>query len=433
MKFRSGCFIAILFLFSCSKTDEGLEPNHLVNSNEFLTDVIIQDIFTPPVASRIYAYSNLAAYECLAVFTDSIRTLDETLNQFDIQLAPPQEQVDPGIASFIAFHKVAREIVFSYSMVDDRIDSMINVYNKYYTEDIVNHSIGFGEKVAKIIVDYSKADGYHQRTGYTRYSNNKEELGRWTATPPDYMEGIEPNWNTLRPFLLDSANQFAPPPPTSFSIDPKSQFYKEAHDVYSAVENIDEEQKAIAKFWDCNPNISYRKGHMMFYHQKLSPGGHWIGITNLIIDEKRSGIYSSAKALTFVSLSLFDAFLSCWDEKYRSSLIRPITYINKYIDKEWNSILQTPAFPEYTSGHSVISAAAAVTLTNVYGDNIQFVDTTEEPYGLPARKFSSFMAASQEAAISRFYGGIHYMPAIENGVEQGINVAEFALNKLSEK
>ena len=83
------------------------------------------------------------------------------------------------------------------------------------------------------------------------------------------------------------------------------------------------------------------------------------------------------------------------------------------------TLTSNTSFPEYTSGHSVISRAAAVILTDLYGDNFAFTDTTEVLYGLPERKYNSFIHASEEAAISRLYGGIHYMMAIEEGVKQG--------------
>ncbi|MFW5760284.1 MAG: vanadium-dependent haloperoxidase, partial [Cyclobacteriaceae bacterium] len=126
-----------------------------------------------------------------------------------------------------------------------------------------------------------------------------------------------------------------------------------------------------------------------------------------------------------------DAFISCWDEKYRSSLIRPETYIYRYIDPDWKPLLQTPAFPEYTSGHSVISASAAVVLTELIGENFAFADSSEVDYGLPVRQYRSFYEASDEAAISRLYGGIHYRPACDNGIDQGRKVGNFIMDKIS--
>ncbi|HDZ15523.1 MAG TPA: phosphatase PAP2 family protein, partial [Pricia sp.] len=127
---------------------------------------------------------------------------------------------------------------------------------------------------------------------------------------------------------------------------------------------------------------------------------------------------------------LADAYISCWDEKYRSVVIRPETYINQHIDPDWLPVLQTPPFPEYTSGHSVISSAAAMLLTELFGNKFTFDDSTETEFGLPVRHFDSFREAAEEAAISRFYGGIHYMPAIVNGQDEGFAIGEFFAARL---
>ena len=169
----------------------------------------------------------------------------------------------------------------------------------------------------------------------------------------------------------------------------------------------------------------------MFATKKITPGGHWIGITNIATREAGIDFMGTVEAYALVSIALADAFISCWDEKYRSELIRPETVINQYIDEDWVPALQTPPFPEYTSGHSVISAAAATALTVLFGEPFPFEDTTELEYGLPSRTFNSFYEASEEAAISRLYGGIHYMPACENGVEQGRALGKFVVSNLT--
>ena len=118
-------------------------------------------------------------------------------------------------------------------------------------------------------------------------------------------------------------------------------------------------------------------------------------------------------------MALADGFISCWEEKYNSELIRPETLINRYIDENWTPVLQTPPFPEYPSGHSVVSGAASVVLTRLFGDNFAYDDDTEVRYGLPVRSFTSFNQAAEEAALSRLYGGIHYRAAIDKGLLQG--------------
>ena len=193
------------------------------------------------------------------------------------------------------------------------------------------------------------------------------------------------------------------------------------------------EQKEIANFWDCNPFKMNVRGHVIYATKKISPGGHWINITRLACKKAKADFVQSAEAYACLSITLADSFISCWDEKYRTNVIRPETFINQYIDANWLPLLQTPPFPEYTSGHSVISIASAIILTKLFGENFSFADSTEVEFGLPVRHFKSFETAAEEAAISRFYGGIHYMPAIKNGVEEGKKIGSFIAEKLRTK
>jgi len=283
--------------------------------------------------------------------------------------------------------------------------------------------------VGNHIVKWASKDGYNERTGLGAYQI-PEDISKWQPTGPDFMEAIEPHWSTLRTFVIDSASQFNPGGPTSFDTAANSDFYKGALDVYNIVNSGTPEKLEIAQFWDCNPNISYTQGHVMMYRQQNSPGGHWVHIAAEVVEAENLNPMEQANTFALTCITLADAFISCWEEKYNSDLIRPQTYINNYIDSTWNPILQTPAFPEHTSGHSVASASAATVLSHLFGDNYVFTDSTEVPFGLPARNFNSFYEASEEAAISRFYGGIHYMPAITLGVTQGKELAGYVLKKV---
>ena len=244
------------------------------------------------------------------------------------------------------------------------------------------------------------------------------------------MAAVEPYWNKIRSFTLDSASQFQPALPTVFSKEKGSPFYKDAIEVYETGRNMTPEQRNIANFWDCNPFFLNIAGHVNFAGKKISPSGHWISIVGIVCRKANRDLAASAAAYTLASIALFDGFISCWDEKYRSNLIRPETYINANIDESWRPLLQTPPFPEYTSGHSVISAATALVLTSIFGENFGFDDSSESEFGLPVRHFASFNAACNEAAISRLYGGIHYRPAIENGQVQGKKIGEWVLAKI---
>jgi hypothetical protein len=205
--------------------------------------------------------------------------------------------------------------------------------------------------------------------------------------------------------------------------------------VYEITEKItaigdESEEVQIAKFWDCNPYVSVTRGHLMFATKKITPGAHWIGITKIACRKAGFDFDDTVYAYTKTSMTIFDGFISCWDEKYRSNLIRPETLINQHFDENWKPILQTPPFPEYSSGHSVVSGAASVVLTDIFGEDFSFEDDTELPYGLPVRNFNSFEEAAYEAAISRMYGGIHYRAAVDIGIEQGRSLGKYVVDNL---
>ena len=177
--------------------------------------------------------------------------------------------------------------------------------------------------------------------------------------------------------------------------------------------------KEVARFWDDNASATTHVGHLMYATKKPSPGGHWINITAIACKQSNFNWVQSAQAYAMTSIAMYDGFISCWDEKYRSEYVRPVTAINEFIDPKWEPLLQTPPFPEYTSGHSVISGAASTVLIQQFGTGFAFHDTTELKYLGLERSFPSIEAVTDEIGISRFYGGIHYMSAINNGKAQG--------------
>lgn len=406
-------------------------PEILHQTVKSLTDIIVHDIFSPPVASRIYAYPNIAAYEILRYDYPEYQSMVGQLHGLETLPEPDtSKEINFPLAAIQSFITVSRTKVFS----EDKLDAVEKEALEYFKElgipaGVFKRSQEYGNEVAEAVIAWSDKDNYKQTRTFPRYTVT-DDPDRWTPTPPDYMDGIEPHWNKIRTFVIDSATQFIPIRPTSYDMDTTSTFFKEVMQVYDVGKNLSPEQKAIAEFWDCNPFVTHHQGHVMFATKKITPGGHWIGITKIACEKLDADIMKSSEAYAKTSIALADAFISCWDEKYRSVLVRPETVINQHIDEEWRPLLQTPPFPEYTSGHSVISSAAAVTLTDIFGEPFQFVDSTEVEYGLPPRTFNSFMEASAEAAISRLYGGIHYMPACVNGVEQGKKVGNYVVAHL---
>lgn len=435
LKFRT--LILGVLVVSCSNPvnegwrSEADNPDFLHRTMRQVTDIIIHDIFSPPVASRIYGYTSIAAYEAAIQGNPAFVSLSGQVNGLE-PVPAPQEGVEYSfqLAAVEAAIQVGRALVFSEDKMDAFHTTILNEYRATgMPEDVFQRSVEYGSTVAKHIMAWSSTDNYKQTRSFPKYTVDNDPA-TWKPTPPAYMDGVEPHWNKVRSFALDSANQFRPAPPTAFGIDKDSKFYQEAYEVYKAGVELSEEQKEIARFWDCNPFVMNVKGHVMFATKKVSPGGHWLAITHQACKQEGKSLAESAEAYALVSIALMDAFVSCWDEKYRSNLVRPETFINQHIDENWTPLLQTPPFPEYTSGHSMISNASAVVLTELFGDNFSFTDSTELDFGMPPRTFDSFKDAAAEAAISRLYGGIHYRPACEIGTEIGTQIGEFITEKL---
>ncbi len=427
---------ALVLLFSSCKENiaykEKLnDPEIFQASMKKLTDVIVYDIFSPPVASRVYMYPTLASYAIMQkAYPEKYNSLEGQVNGYTDIPEPNDEKINMHLASIHAFLTIGKHLIFSEEKIDEYQQNIYAELQKDgLPDEVLEASKNYGTLVSKHILKWADTDMYKQTRTYPKYTI-LEEPQYWKPTPPDYMDGIEPSWNKMRTLVLDSAGQFPPVPPLPYSLDKESAFYKQLMQVYDVGSGADSNHKEIASFWDCNPYVSHHRGHAMFATKKITPGGHWIGITAIAIRKTDTNFDETINAYANVTTSLYDGFISCWDEKWRSLVVRPETVINQSIDEEWVPLLQTPPFPEYTSGHSVISRAAAVTLTSLFGDNFSFEDTTEEEYGLPTRNFTSFLQASDEAAISRLYGGIHYMMAIEEGVKQGEKVGLYITKNL---
>ncbi len=401
----------------------------LHRAQKALTDVIIHDIFSPPIASRIYAYTNIAAYEVLVKQNSSYHSLYRQLNAFP-EIPVCNDKICISLAAVNAFLITGKRLVFSEAMLQDSIIRILQWYkNKKISRELYTASMLYGEQVADVIMQWAVNDKYKETRSLRRYNYLKQE-GKWMPTPPVYMAAVEPYWNRIRPMVMDSCSQFRPELPLPFSTDTSSSFYRQVLEVYDITRHLSAQNIAVASFWDCNPFAVTTEGHLNFATKKISPGGHWMSIAGIVCRNTNASIIKAAAAYTLTAIALFEGFIICWDEKYRSNVIRPETFINKYIDEGWQPLLQTPPFPEYTSGHSVISTAAATILNNIFGEGIGFNDDTEVEFGLPIKYFTSFTAASNEAAISRLYGGIHYRAAIENGQRQGSNLGIWLLTKI---
>lgn len=302
----------------------------LHRAHEALTSVIVHDIFSPPVASRIYVYAHIAAYEVLRQADDRCRSLEGQIEGFP-NIPSPEKPVSYSLAGVYAFLVTGQKLIFSEAILEDSIQSILASCREKTPRKLVDESLRYGQRAADEILKWAALDGYAETRKIRRYNLLKEE-GKWIPTPPAYMAAIEPHWKKIRPLALDSAAQFRPPAPTAFSKEKDTPFYNMANTVYRTVKELTPDQTDIANFWDCNPFVVNIHGHANYATKKLSPGGHWLSIAGIASMQSGADIVQSSAAYTLTAIALFDGFISCWEEKYRSNLIRPETYINAYID-----------------------------------------------------------------------------------------------------
>jgi predicted small secreted protein len=436
---KTAIVITVLVLFSivltaCDQTTSPGNDTELPETSEYDASVasawfglsleLIEQTagFSPPVASRALSYMGATLYETVTPGIPGYRSLAGELNGLE-PLTQPGAEIHWPAAANSALAEITRKLFRSAEpdllQAIDALEETLNGQFKLHADDgVFNRSVEYGREVAGEIYNWSQSDGGHQgfTTNFPDNYTPPEGPGMWIPTPPNYQTALQPYWGENRPFALSKANECSVTPPPAYSEDPESVFYAESLEVYETVGQLSDEQREIALFWSDDPG------------KTSTPPGHWISILNQVISEHNHSLDTAAEAYARLGIALADAFIVCWYEKYHYDLIRPISYIQQVIDPGWNDPeitdpVFTPPFPEYPSGHSVQSGAAAVVLTDLFGE-VSFTDLTHETRGLAPRSFASFWEAAEEAVISRLYGGIHYRAGIEFGVEHGRCIGE---------
>lgn len=372
---------------------------------------------TPPIASRLFGYAGVALYEAVVPGMPGYQSLASQLNdlsslpQPDPQLAYHWPTVANAALATLSHTLLAGASTATARAVIDLERQLSDQFAATAPADVVPRSVAHGQRIGLAIADWAEADGIGalNNCNYTPPSGP----GLWEPTPPQYAAPVQPCWGQMRPFVLrERSNQCQPTARPVYSEETDSQFYFEALDVYLTVKNLTADQQEIARFWSDDLG------------KTGTPPGHTISILTQIARNRQLSLDVAAEAYARLGIAVADAFISCWQTKFATNVVRPVTYIGRVIDPDWTSPLTTPPFPEYTSGHSVQVGAAAAVLTSLFGDNYEFTDDTHHDLGLVRRSFSSFSAMAEEAAISRLYGGIHYRSAIEAGLRQGACIGE---------
>lgn len=397
-----------------------------------LNDVVLYNNFPPVIASRNYAYANIAAYECMAAGDSLYQSLAGQIEHLPKMPVPVAgKKIDFPLAALLSFVKVGNAVTFPEGVLMDYYDELKQEARKAgMPKEVLQNTIAFSDTISATVMQWSQEDHYAQTRSAERFTVTTQE-GRWSPTPPTYAQAMEPHWCDIRTLAIDSCNQFTPPPPPAYDMKNKNGvFYRQLMEVKASVDSLTDDQKHIAEFFDDNPFNLHVTGHVMYATKKFSPPGHWMNIVGIAAEKAKTDFSTTVGAYTATSIALFDGFIACWKAKYTENSIRPETVINKYVDSEWRPFLQTPPFPSYVSGHSVISAASAEVMTHFFGDNFSYTDTSGLEFGIPSRSFKSFRDAALEASWSRLYGGIHYRADLEEGNTMGRRIGEYIVQQI---
>jgi hypothetical protein len=409
-----------------------LDPAPVVEWMELLRERVHAEVVNAPAASRLYAYAGVTVYESLVGGMPSYRSLAFQVNGL-IDLPFPEAPIDTydwlSVANG-ALSTTLNGLMFEASQeTHDAFNTLRQSQADARTQAVgqaaVMRSMALGDQIAKGLLNWVNADGYRdaRQMNLDYRLPTADMFGLAPAGDYLYVQTdtsiplAEPYWGTIRPFGIASPYDCYVTNNMFFSTDPESAFYQQAMEVFEVGNDLTAEQREIAEFWIDTPGES------------STPAGHWVSIMNQLTVQLDLTLQDSAMMYGMVGMVLGDSFITAWSQKYEELLLRPVTYINRHISRSWRSYLVTPQFPEYPSGHSVVSAAAADMLTNLLGI-VPFTDETHLADTGVVRSFMSFEQAADEAAISRLYGGIHYRTAIENGKRMGRCIAAQTLDNI---
>lgn len=377
--------------------------------------------YTPPVAARAFAYLGVAAYEAASAGATTTSLAGQVAG---LTALPARESgaYDEALIQHALMSEAVQTFFGNTGPTGQRAMEAMREktgakLRAAVAEDVVKRSEAYGLAVAKHIEKFSLSDGgaVIENMGFPMDWKLTEGPEHWQPTSKIVQQQapLLPNWGKNRPFAMPADAIPTAGTPPDYSEDPASDFYKQALEVYDTSKSLTDDQKIIAKFWSDDPMLS------------PTPPGHWISITMEILAAEGSDLITAANALARVGMAVNDAFIACWHDKFVFDRLRPFTYIRRVIDPKWEPMLITPPFPEYPSGHSTQSGAAASVLTAIFGENFAFDDATHVDDNIPARHFISFTEAAAEAAASRLYGGIHFRAANDNGLKQGAEIGTY--------
>jgi hypothetical protein len=446
MKTTNILLLSCLFcLLACQKEDTYILPpttqftygnsEVALKWGQMTTKILYKEpLNTPTYASRCLGYIGLAMYESVVHGFPEYRTMVGQLDDLD-KLPMPEDGKEYNWNLCLNASQGAVLKHFYPNMSGEKrvsLDSLeLAIYRANNLDiEITNRSVEYGKRIAASIIELSKTDGGHEA-----YKSNFDVNYKFPTGPgmwiPIVSGGQAPvalpmhhTWGKNRTFIKANS-KLNYPKPLQYSINKDSEWYKQYMEVYEISLKMTQEQKEIAMWWGDDPNFT------------MTPPGHSYNLANITIRKAKPNLITATQTYARVGIAVADAFITCWDIKFKYNIERPSTYITAINKKAWTSFFPEPPFPAFTSGHATQSSAAATVLTDIYGENFSFIDDTHK--GRPddmvrqvaykPRSFTSFWASAEECAMSRLYGQIHTRQDNDTGLQEGKKVGA-NVNKL---
>lgn len=372
--------------------------------------------YYPPMAARAFGYMGVTLYEAVQPGIQGSKSLSTVLNQYDASKHPKMDATKEYNWALSANAAMAQQMRNFFKNINPRnlasVDSLeaynVKVYETNEKKEVVDNSIAFGKSIAAAIFEYAKTDGGHEAY-LNPFTSFNPSPGPHVWEPTGSGPAMGSTWGNNRTMLAVN-NTVAPPDPIAFSSDPNSPMYQMALEVYQQVkEKNTPDQIEIAKFWADDPFAT------------CTPTGHTFSILTQLLGDTHASLAKAAVAYVRMSIAENDAFIICWRAKFKYNLMRPFTYIRRFIDPSFETVIDTPPFPAYTSGHSTEAGAASRIFTATFGANHAFTDRTQIFFGFSRtqRSYTSFEQVANESGFSRLYAGIHYRMDIEQGLATG--------------
>lgn len=384
--------------------------------------------YSPPVAARTFFYIGISMYEAISESKSEMATLSNQLNGFERKVWIQNEKINyPHLVN--SLNKELAHLFFpgmapaNRKKIDNKFKLNFALYKKTLSKKEQKQTEDYARRLSQEIFIYSQADGGHE--GFSRNFPTSYvapiHAGCWEKTYPGYTAALLPYWGSNRVSVASYDSILSDIPFLEYNEDTSSFFYKQNVLVNDLYKNQLPHYELIAEYWDDGPGVSG------------TPAGHQFSIALMLAKSKKLSLGKSCELFALLGIAVNDAVIECWKLKYTYNLIRPITFIQRFINPDFHTILTTPPFPEFPSGHSFQAGASGAVLKHIFGNQVNFTDLTNSKRtdidGKP-RSYNSIDQMTTEMSLSRFYGGIHYQYTLNVSYDYGSKMGENCISKI---